>query len=150
MAESFNELDVQHVSKRSGLRFEMERWLEARSGLNGGTLVRCHSTCSDNLRGHRRLVPSMGCSLVLGLLHVPFLRGGRCWCVRGAHPVRKSVPREFGLVLGHGQVISNDQVNDDFALALELGGFGREVLALIQCGLDLVTDRDQSLERYLR
>ena len=70
--------------------------------------------------------------------------------MRGAHPVRKPVRREFGLVLGHGQVISNDQVNDDFALALELGGFGREALALIQCGLDLVTDRDKSLERYLR
>ena len=52
--------------------------------------------------------------------------------------------------LGHGQVISNYQVDDDFALALELEGFGREALALIQCGLDLVTDRDQSLERYLR
>ena len=70
--------------------------------------------------------------------------------MRGAHPVRKPVRREFGLVLGYGQVISNDQVNDDFALALELGGFGREALALIQCGLDFVTDRDQSLERYLR
>ena len=56
----------------------------------------------------------------------------------------------LGLVLGHGQVISHDQVSDDFALALELGGFGREALALIQCGLDLVTDPDQSLERYLR
>ena len=70
--------------------------------------------------------------------------------MRGAQPERKSVRREFGLVLGHGQVISNDHVNDDFAVALELGGFGCEALALIQCGLDLVTDRDQSLERYLR
>ena len=69
--------------------------------------------------------------------------------MRGAHPVRKPVRREFGLVLGHGQVISNDQINALFALALELGGFGREALALIQCGLD-VTDRDQSLERYFR
>ena len=68
----------------------------------------------------------------------------------GAHPVHKPVRREFGLVLGHGQVISNDQVNDDVALALELGGLGHEALALIQCGLDLVTDRDQSLKRYLR
>ena len=64
--------------------------------------------------------------------------------------MRKPVRREFGLVLGHGQVISNDQVSDDFALALELGGFGREAFALIQCGLDLVTNRDQSLEWYLR
>ena len=71
--------------------------------------------------------------------------------MRGAHhPVSKPVRREFGLVLSHGQVISNDQVSDDFALVLKLGGFGREALALIQCGLDLVTDRDQSLERYLR
>ena len=90
-------------------------------------------------------------ALVLGLLHGPFLRGGRCWCVRGAHPVRKQVRREFGLFfLGHGQVISNDQVDDDFTLALELGGFGRGALALIQCDLDLVTDRDQNLEWYLR
>ena len=92
-------------------------------------------------------------ALVLGLLHGPFFRGGRCWCVRGAHPVRKPVRREFELFffffLGHGQVIFNDQVDDDFVLALELGAFGREALALIQCGLDLVTDRDQSLERYL-
>ena len=70
--------------------------------------------------------------------------------MRGAHPVRKPAHREFGLVLGHYQVISNDQVNDDFALALELRRFGREALALIQCGVDLVTDRDQGLERYLR
>ena len=63
--------------------------------------------------------------------------------------MRKPVRREFGLVLGHSQVMSNDQVNDDFTLALELGGFGHEALALIQCGLDLVTDHDQSLERYL-
>ena len=56
----------------------------------------------------------------------------------------------LGWFLGHGQVISNDQADDDFALALELGEFGREALTLIQCGLDLVTDRDQSLERYLR
>ena len=53
--------------------------------------------------------------------------------------MRKPVRREFGQVLGHGQVISNDQVNDDFALALELGGFGLEALALVQCGPDLVT-----------
>ena len=67
--------------------------------------------------------------------------------MRGAHPVLKPVRREFELVLGHGQVICNDQVSDDFTLALELRGFGREALALIQCALDLVTDRNQSLER---
>ena len=82
-------------------------------------------------------------------LHGPFLRGGRCWCVRGSHSERKPVRREFGLVLGHGQVVSNDQVSDNFVLVLELGRFGREAFALIQCGLDLATDRDQSLEWYL-
>ena len=60
-------------------------------------------------------------ALVLELLHGQFLRGERCWCVRGAHSERKPVRREFGLVLGHGQVISNDQVSDNFVLALELG-----------------------------
>ena len=45
--------------------------------------------------------------------------------MRGAHSERKPVRREFGLVLGHGQVISNDQVSDNFVLALELGRFGR-------------------------
>ena len=70
--------------------------------------------------------------------------------MRGAHCERKSVRREFGLVLGHGQVISNDEVSDNFVLTLELGRFGREAFALIQCGLDLATDRDQSLEWYLR
>ena len=70
--------------------------------------------------------------------------------MRGAHYVRKPVRREFGLVLGHGQVISNDQVSDNFVLVLELGRFGREAFALIQRGLDLPTDRDHSLEWYLR
>ena len=55
-----------------------------------------------------------------------------------------------GLVLGHGQVISNDQVSDDFALALKLGRFGRKARIDPVCGLDLATDRDQSLEWYLR
>ena len=70
--------------------------------------------------------------------------------MRGAHSERKPVRLEFGLVLVHGQVISNDKISDNFVLALELGRFGREALALIQCGLDLATDRDQSLEWYLR
>ena len=61
--------------------------------------------------------------------------------MRGAHPVRKPVRRELGLVLGHGHVMSNDQVGDDFALALELGGLEREALALIWRGLDLVAGR---------
>ena len=68
----------------------------------------------------------------------------------GAHSVRKPVRREFELVLGHGQVKSNDQVSDNFVLALELGRFGREALTLIHCVLNLATDRDQSLEWYLR
>ena len=37
--------------------------------------------------------------LVLEFLQGPFLRGDRCWCVRGVHPVRKPVCRELGLVL---------------------------------------------------
>ena len=40
-------------------------------------------------------------------LHGPVFRGGRCWCVRGAHSERKPVRREFGLVLGHGHVHMN-------------------------------------------
>ena len=55
--------------------------------------------------------------------------------------MRKPIRRELGLVLGHGEVMSNDQVGDDFALALELGRLGREAFALIQRGLDLVVDR---------
>ena len=69
--------------------------------------------------------------------------------MRGAHPVCKPVRREFRLVLGHGQVISNDQVSDDFVLALKLGRFRREALALVQRGLDLVANRYQSWGRYL-
>ena len=61
----------------------------------------------------------------------------------------KPVRRKFGLVLGHGQVISNDQVRDDFVLALKLGRFGREALALVQRGLDLEANRYQVWERYL-
>ena len=70
--------------------------------------------------------------------------------MRDAHSDRKPVRREFGLVLGHGQVISNDQVSDNFVLALELGRFVREAFVLIQYRLDLATDRDQRLEWYLR
>ena len=88
-------------------------------------------------------------ALVLGLLHGPFLRGATGVCVALILCINQSSV-SLGWFLGHGQVISNDQVDDDFALALELGGFGHEKLALIQCGLDLVTDRNQSLERYLR
>ena len=61
--------------------------------------------------------------------------------MRGAHPVHKPVRRELGLVLGYGQVISNDQVGDDFALALELRRLEREASALVQRGLDLAVDR---------
>ena len=67
--------------------------------------------------------------------------------MRGAHPVRKSVCCELGLVLGHGQVVSNDYFGDDFALARELGRLGREALALIQRGLDLVADCYEWAER---
>ena len=61
--------------------------------------------------------------------------------MRGAHPVRKPVRRELGLVLGHAHVVSPLQVDDDFALALELGRLVREALVLIQRGLGLVVNR---------
>ena len=51
-------------------------------------------------------------------------------------PVRRELGLGLGLVLGHGQVMFNDQV-------------GREALALIQRGLDLVADRCQCWERDL-
>ena len=88
----------------------------------GGGLLPC---------GHRliRILPAQS-ALVLKLLQGPCFRGDRFWCVRGAHPVRKPVRRELGLVLGHGQVMSNDEVGDDFALALGLRRLGREALAL--------------------
>ena len=54
----------------------------------------------------------------------------------GAHPVRKPVRRELGLVLGYDHIMSNDQV-------------GRETLALTQRGFDLVADRCQCWERDL-
>ena len=63
--------------------------------------------------------------------------------------MRKPVRRELGLVLDYGQVMSNDQVGDDFALALELGRLGRKAFALIQRGLDLVADRYQCWKRDL-
>ena len=69
--------------------------------------------------------------------------------MRGVHPVRKPVRRELELVLGHGQVMSHDQVGDDFALVLELGVLGHETLALIQRGLDLVAARYYCRERDL-
>ena len=45
--------------------------------------------------------------------------------------------------------MSNDQVGDDFALALELGRLGREAFQLIQRGLDLVADCYQYRKRAL-
>ena len=76
-------------------------------------------------------------ALVHEFLQRPFLRGGRCGCVRGVHPVQKPVRHELGLVLGRGQVMLNDQVDNDSAFALEFGRYGRDALALIQRGLDL-------------
>ena len=61
----------------------------------------------------------------------------------------KPVRRKFGLVLGHGQVISNDQVRGDFVLALKLERFGCEALALVPRDLDLEANRYQSCERDL-
>ena len=54
--------------------------------------------------------------------------------------MHKQTHRELGSVLDHGHVMSNDQVGDDFMLALELGRLGREMLALIQCGLGLAAN----------
>ena len=45
--------------------------------------------------------------------------------------------------------MSNDQVGDAFALALELRRLGREALALIQRDLDLAADRYQCRKRDL-
>ena len=56
--------------------------------------------------------------------------------MRGAHSVRKPVRRELELVLGHDQVMCNDQV-------------GRGAFALIQRGLDVMVDRCQCWERDL-
>ena len=67
----------------------------------------------------------------------------------GANPERKSVRRELGLVLGYGKVMFNDRVGDDFAHALEMGRLECEAFALIQRGLDLVTDRYQCRKRDL-
>ena len=57
---------------------------------------------------------------------------------RGAHPVHKPVRCELGFVLGHDQVMSNDQVGDDFTLALELGRLGREALELGRLELSVI------------
>ena len=107
----------------------------------GGSLL----PCGDGLA---RILPAQSV-LILELLQGPFLRGSRCWCVRGANPVRKPVYRELGLVLGHGQVMSNDQVRNDFALAFKVGRLGHETLALIQRGLDLVANRYQCRKKNL-
>ena len=63
--------------------------------------------------------------------------------------MHKSVGRELGLVLGHREVMSNDQVGDDVALVLKLVRLGREALALIQRGLNLAADRYQCRNRDL-
>ena len=109
------------------------RWVggAAPRGGRGGLLP-----CGQGLVG---VLPTQS-ALVLEFLQNPFLQGGRCTYVRGAHPVHKQVRRELGLVLGRSQVIPNDQVGKDFVF-LELGRHGREALALIQRGLDLADDR---------
>ena len=61
----------------------------------------------------------------------------------------KPVRRKFGLVLGHGEVISNDQVRGDLVLVLRLERFGYEALALVPRDLDHETNRYRSCERYL-
>ena len=96
--------------------------------------------CGQELVG---VLPAQS-ELALEFLQIPFLRGGRYGCVRGAHSVHKPVRSELGLFLTHGQVMPNDQVGDNFAFTLELGRLGRKALVLIQRGLDLAADRPQS------
>ena len=73
--------------------------------------------CGQGLVG---VLPTQS-TLVLEFLQSLLLRGSRCGCVHGAHPVHKPACNELGLVLGHNQVMPNDQVGDNFAFALELG-----------------------------
>ena len=61
----------------------------------------------------------------------------------------KPVRRRFRLVLGHGEVISNDQVRGDLVLVLRLERFGYGAVALVPRDLDLETNRYRSCERYL-
>ena len=60
--------------------------------------------------------------------------------------MHQPVRRVLRVVLGRGQVMSNGQVGNNFAVVLELGGLGRE--ALIQCGLDLTSDHYQCRKRH--
>ena len=55
-----NNLSSVAVSECSDLRFEIEKWFRDENPAERGAVVRCHPTCSDHIRGHRRLVPSMG------------------------------------------------------------------------------------------
>ena len=87
----------------------------------------------------REVLPAES-TCVLESLQSPFLEGGRRGGVRGAHPVHEPVRSELELTLGHGQVMSDDQVGDDFAFTLKLRRVERKALALIQRGLDLPTN----------
>ena len=61
--------------------------------------------------------------------------------------MREPVCSELALVLGHGQVIINAQVGEDFTLAHELWRLRREVLTLVKRSYDLTADRHQCWQR---
>ena len=63
--------------------------------------------------------------------------------------MREPVRSELALVLGHGQVMLNAQVGEDFELAHELRRLEREALALVKRSLDFAADRHQCRQRNL-
>ena len=79
----------------------------------GGGLLPCG-------HGLVRILPAQS-ALVLELLQGKFLRGGRCWCVRGAHPVGRPVRRELGKLSREGHQLGPF----GFKLRVGCGGHGR-------------------------
>ena len=63
--------------------------------------------------------------------------------------MREPVRSELALVLGHGQIMLNAQVGEDFELAHELWRLGHEALALVKRSLYLAADRHQCRQRNL-
>ena len=63
--------------------------------------------------------------------------------------MREPVRRELALVLGHGQVMLNAQVGDDFAPAHELLRLRCKSLAMVSRDFDFAVDRHQSQQRNL-
>ena len=57
--------------------------------------------------------------------------------------MREPVRRELALVLGHGQVMLNAQVGDDFTPAHELLRLRCKGLAMVSRDFDLAVDRHQ-------